>query len=208
MTRPALCPALCLAAALATGAVAAAAQQARLLPELYRVTGVAAGDALNIRAEPAASAEAIGSFAPDARGIEVVAEEAGWLQVTVDGEGSGWVNGRFLEAEGDSWGAASGWPESLRCVGTEPFWSLVHEGGALVLDEANFGESRHLVSQVTYAIYPPQSRTALSDGLTVAVAPEMCSDGMSDRDYGLTALLIVGRAPDARQLNGCCTLQR
>ena len=57
---------------------------------------------------------------------------------------------------------------------------------------------------------PPEAaqRTVLADGLTALIARAACSDGMSDRAYGLSATVILGAAPDARQMSGCCSLGR
>lgn len=198
---------LSIAAVLALRPLSALAAPEPELPELFAVTGVAAGDVLNIREEPDASAEAIGSLPPDARGVEVVGRQGDWLEVNA-GERSGWVNGRFMAVQGDSWGRdAPPLPPTLSCYGTEPFWSLDQQDGALILDEAAYGKARFQVQQIIYAMYPPVARTALAPGLVAAIEPESCSDGMSDLEHALSVLLIVGDAPNARQLNGCCSLR-
>ncbi|HMB11644.1 hypothetical protein, partial [Saliniramus sp.] len=76
---------------------------------LYQVTGVAADDLLNVRDRPGVpGSTVIGRLAPDARGVE----RSGDLQ-DVGGRdwwhirhpslpaGGGWVNARFLAAQGD-----------------------------------------------------------------------------------------------------------
>jgi hypothetical protein len=79
-------------------AMPAAAQD---LPALFRVTGVAANDVLNIRAEPSARAAIIGSFRPDAGGIEVVALSAdGRWGLVNSGEQAGWSSMRYLMHQG------------------------------------------------------------------------------------------------------------
>lgn len=50
----------------------AAATQEYMLPTLFDVQDVAAGDVLNIREAPNAKAAIIGTLAPDATGVEVV----------------------------------------------------------------------------------------------------------------------------------------
>jgi uncharacterized membrane protein len=34
---------------------------------------------------------------------------------------------------------------------------------------------------------------------------EACSDGMSDREFGISVQLLLGLGGTARQLSGCCT---
>ena len=54
-----------------------------VLPTLFDVSGVSAGDRLNIRDRPSASGAVIGTLAPDATGVEVVAERNGWAMVNL-----------------------------------------------------------------------------------------------------------------------------
>ena len=70
---------------------------AETFPALYSVTGVAGDDVLNIRLEPDATAEAVGSLPPDATNIEVVglSPDGGWGQV-IAGEAAGWIKMEFL----------------------------------------------------------------------------------------------------------------
>lgn len=105
------------AALLALAGVEAAAEADG--PDWLRVTGVAPGHRLTIRAEPSAEAPAIGALPSDVDGIRnggcrgglsfaewqgatpgerETAAEARWCRVTVDGV-TGWAAGRFL-AEG------------------------------------------------------------------------------------------------------------
>lgn len=199
--RPAL--AFALAAFLASPALATPEY---VLPTLFDVTGVAADDVLNIRERPDAGAPIIGRLAPDATRVEVVGERSGWMQVNT-GERSGWVNGRYLAYRVDVWEAGR-LPEGLRCLGTEPFWSLTPEGGDLVLATPE-GDSRMALRKVLDSGWFRDPRRALvGDGVTAVIAPAQCSDGMSDRAYGLEATVILGGGAAAQMLNGCCTLAR
>ena len=67
-------------------------------PALHDVTGVSAGDALNIRERPDASSPIIGGLASDAEGVEVIRpnERLTWGLVNV-GERTGWVSLLYLE---------------------------------------------------------------------------------------------------------------
>jgi uncharacterized membrane protein len=183
----------------------AGASAAQDLPALYDVTGVAAGDVLNIRAEPDAGAAILGGLAPDARGVEVVAIADGWAQVN-SGEASGHVALRFLTPQpGPAWHALE---RPLTCFGTEPFWSLKIDPAA---GEAIL--SRPATNDVTYATgkaYPgsaafPVAGLPLTGGRIVLLAARACSDGMSDRMFGIGASF---HPPgfDSVPLTGCCSL--
>lgn len=176
---------------------------AEVYPALHDVSGVAADDVLNVRAAPDAKSAIIGAFAPDAEGIEVVGRTGSWGRVNV-GDVSGYAALRYLErSDGPDWNALE---TSLTCVGTEPFWSLR-------IDPAQ-GETRFQtpedpepdVAPIT-AVWPalPWASTAalsLPDGLAV-LSPADCSDGMSNRVYGISADLFLNGAEGAR-LAGCC----
>lgn len=199
--RPALAIALTLALALP-----AHATPEYVLPTLFDVTGVAADDVLNIRERPDAKAPIIGRLAPDATRVEVVAERGGWMQVNA-GERSGWVNGRYMNYRVDVWEAGR-LPEGLRCLGTEPFWSLTPQGGEVVLATPE-AESRMALHKVLDSGWFRDPRRALvGDGVTAVVTPAQCGDGMSDRAYGLQATVILGTGASAQMLSGCCTLAR
>ncbi|MCC1481586.1 COG3650 family protein [Roseibaca sp. Y0-43] len=184
---------------------------AQSLPQLYDVRDVAMDDVLNIRAEPSADAPILGSLPPDARGIEVVAtNEAGtWGQVNT-GEGSGWVALRYMSAQGvaiDNYNL----PVGLGCFGTEPFWSLDAEGGALTYSSPDtdpqdlplwLAQDTGLPGDLTRML-----RFAAPSGPGVAhIYPAACNDGMSDRAYGLRVALMLGL--DGPLLTGCCSLSR
>jgi uncharacterized membrane protein len=48
-----------------------------------------------------------------------------------------------------------------------------------------------------------------ADGrLTVGITPAACSDGMSDRAFGLAALVVREGGGAAELLTGCCSLGR
>ncbi|WP_424977247.1 SH3 domain-containing protein [Leisingera sp. S232] len=197
-------------------ALPAAAQE---YPALHSVTGVAADDVLNIRSTPSASAEVIGTLAPDQTGVEVIlADESGkWGQVN-SGEQSGWAALRYLSPEPQNdWRMMHG--QALDCFGTEPFWSLT-------LDEASYlrtqdepvtpfvlmarqpatgrpGKSGfHAVGRIDSALPIPDIRS-ISGTLTA----RHCTDGMSDRVYGISIdLLQFRKAGQLDVLTGCCSL--
>jgi uncharacterized membrane protein len=85
---------------------------------------------------------------------------------------------------------------TYRAVGTEPFWSVTMENGALVYEDA---ERRRIT------VASPRHRTTFnghryeSQRLTLDISRARCSDGMSDRVYPDTVLVIA----DGRELRGC-----
>ncbi|MDO5657535.1 MAG: SH3 domain-containing protein [Paracoccus sp. (in: a-proteobacteria)] len=195
--------ALCLAAS------PALATQEYILPTLFDVTGVAADDVLNIRAHPNASAEIIGTLTPDATGIEVVEQRGNWGRVNTS-EQSGWVSLRYLNYRTDVW-APGALPAGFTCQGTEPFWSLRAEGDTLIWDQPEGEESYSGLKTLDDGIFrsPRRALIAGQDArrITAMVEPALCSDGMSDRSYGLSASVIVegASARDGAQLyTGCC----
>lgn len=187
----------------------ASAASAQDFPGLFRVTGVASDDVLNIRAEPDARSPIIGHFRPDARGIEVMglAQNRRWGLVNTEGQ-SGWSSMRYLAPEGTgSWRDGQ---QQLTCFGTEPFWHMpiflpTHraefhapgEGGFELVTDAGALPS----TQFPPTLAIPFSGTR--EGMAV-IRGGYCSDGMSDLAYGLEAQ-IYWRG-DTAGLSGCCRL--
>lgn len=184
-----------------------------LTPEpawLYRVTGVAAGDVLNIRAQPDPAAEIVGALEPDAGGVVVAGTrmEIGgsvWWQVA-GGDGPGWVNARYLTPEDDA--PPSGDETfALQCTGTEPFWSVrVAEGEARFetpADESKVWQAGPMTRAMgltgRYAI-----RLESGDGVGHLAAwrnHRFCSDGMSDIGFPYEAIVVT---PGGTVYAGCC----
>jgi len=180
-----------------------------VLPTLFDVTGVAASDRLNVRAMPDASSSVLSELAHDAKGVEVVAVRSGWAQVNTQ-ERSGWVNMRYLKERSGVWQPGQV-PATLNCLGTEPFWSLGQSGGNLVYktpEKSRLMQRRAVVSNPGQRS-PARSIVAGDESgrLTVVLHPGQCSDGMSDRVFGLSAtLLFEGAGQASRMENGCCRL--
>ncbi|WP_179381062.1 SH3 domain-containing protein [Jannaschia marina] len=187
-------------------ALPATAQEARL-PALFSVTGVAADDVLNVRAAPGTAGEIIGTLAPDATDVEVVALDAGgrWGQVNL-GEIAGWAAMRFLDRQpGHDWGDV---PAIRVCYGAEPFWSLDLRPARL-----GFSTPVESLSIEVPEIAPVGGRrepwTLITDSdhgpLYGILSREICSDGMSEALAGYRLDLIQ---VDRGSFTGCCTLAR
>lgn len=178
---------------------------ADVYPALYDVTGVAADDVLNIRESPDVGSAIIGTLAPDATGVEVVAVTGGWAVVNTS-EASGYANLRFLARQpGADWSEIE---RPLHCLGTEPFWDLAiaPETRTAWLSTPDQPEPEALaIGQVWPALpWSPVAAFAVPEGF-VALTPADCSDGMSDRRYGIAVDIFLSR-PDRPRLSGCCAL--
>ncbi len=174
------------------------------LPALHDVTGAAAGDGLHVHAEPDAATPVLGTLAPGTAGVEVVATDATgrWGQVNA-GEAAGWAAlGRLVRRVGPEDGA---FPAVAACFGTEPFWQLRLEGKAAIWSEPGREAAGRVVSRLSSIARPDRhGLVAELEGalLTGVIATRPCSDGMSDRAYGLAFDAVHSGAV----LSGCCSL--
>lgn len=200
-----------LALVLALLALPVAAEEAPPLPALAHVAGVAAGDVLNVRAEPRAGAAILGTIPPGTEGVEVLAlsDDGKWALVPLP-EGAGWAARRFLLPMPSD---PARMPRPLRCHGTEPFWALQIDEFGGRWSTPDSGEHRIAVPVAEVA---PEGWLALIEdpeaghSLTAVLTREACGDGMSDRRYGLRALIFDQdlRRGQNRLWQGCCTLDR
>ncbi len=179
-------------------------------PTYHQVTGVSPGDVLNVRSGPAAASEIIGSFAPGAKPVEVIATYGNWAFVIAD-EQSGWISRSYISDIELPRIAGTPVPVGTRCHGTEPFWGLIFTGdGGLDFsapDEA--GIKLPIVASDAFVARPNRFFAVAEDTksrMTVIVqAGQLCSDGMSDREHGW-AVEILWEENDAVRAAyaGCC----
>lgn len=182
------------------------------LPNLYDVTVVETWDTLNVREAPDGKAKVIGTLASNATGVELVGRDSTgkWGRVNL-GEGSGWVALRFLKPQASVWKPAS-LPLSLSCSGTEPFWSLETDEGALSFTEPDQPDRRlSLRTVMDRGIEGDPMRGMIAGDdkgrLTAVMQPRQCSDGMSDRRFALAVTVILdGQDMPSRMLTGCCSI--
>jgi uncharacterized membrane protein len=185
--------------------LSATASLAQDYPTLFSVSGVAANDVLNIRAEPSSAAEIIGTLAPDATGVEVISVTGDWAIVNT-AERSGYVALRFLTRDdGPAWNSLS---VPLACFGTEPFWSLdidPESATATLLssDDVN-GQAMAITRLWPGTPWAPAAALSSAEVITV-LNPAECSDGMSERMYGIS-IDIFPTDPNLPRLSGCCSL--
>lgn len=181
---------------------------AQSLPDRYSVTGVAADDVLNIRAEPTAASDKVGEFGPFNLNVEVSRAIDGWGQVPTP-EGMGWVSMRFLTP--NPWPAGQA-PRPLICSGTEPFWTLaMYPRGAEYRALGEYGDTVRQLTILTESVAPNGFYIVTRDGPTTTralmVDGRVCSDGMSDRPFGMTATLFSQSDEGNYMQTGCCTVQ-
>ena len=178
-------------------------------PQYFRVTGVAADDTLNVRAEPAASSADIGDLAYNARAIEVAGTDASgkWGRI-VWHEGNGWISMRFLMPEEQTKVQNSPLPNGLVCAGTEPFWSAT-----LGTSQAVMGTGETLfynntqISAAGRGDFPVHLQ--MKDGHLeshMLIRPANCSDGMSDRIYPWGVDFLSATSGETIYQVGCCYL--
>lgn len=184
-----------------------------LLPTLFDVEGVAADDVLNVRAGPGTGHPVVGTLSPDDKRIEVVAHDrtGRWGQINLE-EQSGWVAMRYLAYRTDVWQPGA-LPEGLRCIGTEPFWTLRPEEDALVFEAMGNDPVRmRLEAVLGTGIFrdPRRAMVADADGqrLMATLETKACSDQMSDLAYGLSVMVVREVDGAATLLAGCCRLAR
>lgn len=193
-----------LALALILTATPALATQEYILPTLFDVHGVAANDTLNIRAEPNARAAVVGTLSPGATRVEVVEERGGWGRV-LTGEGTGWVNMRYLATRTDVWEPGK-LPQGFACLGTEPFWSLSFDAGGMVFSTPETKTAPQKVTAIhDTGVFRDPTRAVTAGEMVLVATPQICSDGMSDRLFGLRATLLrTGDHP--AMWSGCCSV--
>lgn len=174
------------------------------LPELHDVTGVASDDVLNVRAAANASSDKISELAHDAINVEVVdrSHDGKWGLVNT-GEISGWVFMRFLAPHAENPNFPVG--RALSCSGTEPFWSLEIEQGNQAKFDGLGLQAVNMTADVMQQSRGRIDRFSLSLGLSgvAMIRAQQCSDGMSDRAYGLD---IDYLHQNGVLYSGCCSV--
>ncbi len=203
----------CCAVGACMAMMAAAANAAE--PGYFRVVGVSAGDTLNVRAEPTAAAEIVAELAPGASPVEVLevtnTGSAEWGRVLA-ADGNGWVSMKFLGPITVPTIGETSVPVGLVCAGAEPFWDAEFTAGGLRLSSTGQPDLLLPIETAISAIarnhrFAIVARQGQSRITTALGRFEQCSDGMSDRDYGWRAdMLVEGSANAPYALEGCCRL--
>lgn len=183
--------------------------QISMPPTYHKVSGVAAGDVLNIRAQPGGGAEIIGSFAPETMPVEVIATRENWAYV-VSGEQMGWVSRSYLAPLDVATVPGTPVPLQSRCFGTEPFWGFTFTAdGKIAFESLNEPEATLPIVASDRFVARPNRFYAVAGNeeqkMTVFLSTgTLCSDGMSDRDYGWSVELLRENSGDRSAYLGCC----
>lgn len=183
---------------------------AQSLPALYDVTGVASNDVLNVRDAPSGQGTILGALAYNQTNVEVVERSANgnWGRVNIN-EGSGWVSLNYMQAQG---GTSYALTRVLSCSGTEPFWSLsVTQGQTAQLRTPDGAPVTYNVGLLN-GVWGRPDRWVLSGtaggnmSLTAVARRQSCSDGMSDRHFGIDFDVVLRGANSIDAYSGCCSL--
>ncbi len=84
-------------------------------------------------------------------------------------------------------------PAEFQALGTEPFWSVMIDGGALTYaTPENQQGSQTTITRSEQSGVLTVSGTLEAKGLQLVVTPGQCSDGMSDTVYPYSAALSLG----------------
>ncbi|MBN1240249.1 MAG: hypothetical protein JXB36_17225 [Gammaproteobacteria bacterium] len=186
-------------------------------PGYYRVSGISAGDVLNVRAEPGVGHRKVAALAPGASPLEVVevrtVQGAPWGLIAT-GEGAGWVSMRYVERIELERLADTEVPARATCAGNEPFWGVTFDGDTVVLEDPEAPRATLLPIE---AAAPASGRLdpvllSFADDRGYALIERgICSDGMSDIPHGWSLHLILDDGADAgpgpRFLSGCCRVR-
>ena len=174
-------------------------------PALHSVIGVAAGDLLNVREGPTTSSPVIAALRHTASGIEII-------KTTADGK---W--GLLNVAEGTGWTAMQHLTKTIvsdpksQCFGTEPFW-IADFGTDASFELAGETAQSYQVVAKTNSTNRTDRFATVAQGTTgqliATLSAKECSDGMSDRLFGLSAELLVEEAGSWTQYSGCCSLKK
>ncbi|MEL6646105.1 MAG: SH3 domain-containing protein [Pseudomonadota bacterium] len=175
-------------------AVPAAAQNFTQLPAVADVVNVREGLELNVRVGPGTQFEAIGRLPRFERALEVTAVTPSWARINF-GEGVGWVSRNFV--------VESPTPQGLSCFGNEPFWSadVVNDGIIWTTPEVRLEDPGATILDGTAG--RAMVMTLEGQTTTILITEGQCSDGASDRIYGLNATAVLGRTG---VVPGCCSV--
>ena len=174
----------------------------------YEVVDVAAGNTLNVRAQPSIAADIVAHLDSDARDIAVAGTRVKvngsvWWQV-IGPQELGWVNARYL-APADVHGEGErAFP--LRCLGTEPFWTLTVNDRQATLDtpekKAVWDAGGMTPAQGMTGRYAIRLESEEGVGHLAAWRNAgLCSDGMSEVGYPFEGIVA---GPEGSVRAGCC----
>lgn len=185
--------------------------------ELYAVRDVTADDYLNVRAQAGAQAMIVTMIPHDAKTVRLTGQEkqlgrATWVKVSWQSK-QGWVNRRYLIKAGEQLPVSAQKPAksnpTLRCGGTEPFWSI-----DVSRKTASFKpmDGENMTLPVTFRSQSANNPTIAAvdarnkeRNITLFLQKVAeCSDGMSDINYPFRVTAIIS---NKAVYSGCCHQQ-
>ena len=188
----------------------ALAEDNRLFPAYYDVTGVSANDYLNLREGPGIRYAVVGKLNHTATAIVVVdQEQTGKWGLVRNGESSAWVSLYYLKRQTNQ--EDTSLPAQLGCGGTEPFWGLLFSpskvkfnemGGQEVILQKAWEDSASGMQPYSFAVHLKNSNSEIH----AVISRGQCNDGMSDMTYGYSIYAILSGNLGNRLLSGCCSL--
>lgn len=178
----------------------------------YRVTGLVAGDTLNVRRGPSTGAAIIGVLEDDtlafATGRSAAPSGATWYEVSFE-EQLGWVSAAYLDRMRVRTFAGTRAPVAGTCGGFEPGWDA--QWNSAGIRASFFGESlgtAHFASAAATAGFSSPTVVIFEDGgpsrFTLVLRDEICTLLPVDSDSYQTGLLIVERSGRLDVYAGCC----
>lgn len=171
-------------------------------PFLSLVVGVGSNDILNVRSLPSANSADVGDLPFDAKDVEIIdiSDDRKWGKIN-QSESVAWVRLCYISPSPDQ-----ALFERLSCHGNEPFWNFKIQGARFHFDrldgETILAELKGWQSSPNdIRDYGIQSNDQQS--VSISLTRASCSDGMSDRAYGLKTTAFV----DGKFYSGCCSLR-
>jgi uncharacterized membrane protein len=135
-----------------------------------------------------------------------------WALVAL-AESGGWISTAGLTPAQPPAIAGTAIPEGLRCIGTEPFWSVRFSAEGATYETPGSGDNPLALAVAAWpdgAALPLPVRLRNEGMDFVGVLDHAtCADGMSDRPYGWSlSVRQRGAGPAGSAQTGCCFLPR
>lgn len=178
-----------------------------VLPALYKVVNLSAGDILNVRAGPSIGSRDLGDLSAGQVVEATTYDTSGvWARIVWQ-EGNGWVHRRYLAAVETPMISNVELPSNLSCFGTEPFWQFTVENGSQVLFEnPDFGDVSEPLVAADRSLNHVLRLGLASESWRALIQKKTCSDGATDRLYGLQIDLMGVGQGRPHLLSGCCQI--
>lgn len=174
------------------------------------VTGVAAGDVLNVREAPDGDARVLGALSPGALVVssgETARSSVEWTRVA-SGELEGWAASRFLAPARFETLDDHRLPVAGACGGVEPFWGARWADGALTLTAPGEPDRTLPIASIPKAEGRPygliQAKGERGAQVLLAYEETQCRDAVIDAPVLGRGALIVIEGDETRWYSGCC----